>query len=82
MRTKSTLISLAVAFAAGAVAGVLIAPDKGERTRRRIGRNYRALVNKVDGSIEEGRDYLEELKDEIREQLEIIDEKMQQYSCR
>jgi len=82
MRPKNILIGLAAVFAAGSVAGALFAPDKGARTRRKIGRNYRRLFHNADDMVEENTDVLEELKDEVAEQLEIIDEKLRQLSYR
>ncbi len=82
MNTKKVLIGLAAVFAAGAVAGALYAPDKGERTRRRIGRRLTTGYIDVHNKIEEGRDMLSEIKDEIAEQLEIIEAKMQALNCK
>ena len=40
-KTGSTLVAILAGAAVGAVAGVLLAPDQGEKTRRRISKGLR-----------------------------------------
>ena len=47
MKTSSKVILAAIAGAAvGAVAGILLAPDKGEETRRKIAEKAKELAKK------------------------------------
>lgn len=40
-KTGNTLVSILAGFAIGAVAGILIAPDQGDKTRKRIGKTFK-----------------------------------------
>jgi gas vesicle protein len=76
-KTSNLLLGAGLAMAAGAILGMLYAPDKGERTRRRIVRNGRRLVDTVDDKISETQFDLEELKDKIDAKLDELKDKMQ-----
>ncbi len=76
------ILGVASLFAAGAIVGMLYAPDKGERTRRRIVRKGKGLYNSVAESIEENKDALEELRDRLKENLEIVNEEMDKFAKR
>jgi gas vesicle protein len=75
-KSVRVLLGVASLFAAGAIVGMLYAPDKGERTRRRIVRKGRGLYNSVTDTIEESKDALAELQDRLKENLEIVNEEM------
>jgi gas vesicle protein len=70
-------LGLAAVLAAGAVIGVLIAPDKGERTRRRLVRKGQELLFNVNHKIAESKDNLEKIKDEVKANLERVSSKLQ-----
>ncbi len=80
MKTRNMLIGLAAFFAAGAVVGALYAPDKGERTRRRLTRKANKLLYKVNDSIEEGKDSLEEIRDRLKDNIEKVDYEIDRLS--
>lgn len=70
------MLGLAAVFAAGAVTGMLYAPDKGERTRGRLSRKGRRLYNTANDVIDEGQDTLEEIRDNMKYQVERINEEL------
>ena len=47
-KTQSTLFVLVAGFAAGAVVVILLAPDKGEKTRERIAKKTADLKKELD----------------------------------
>lgn len=58
MNTGKVILSIAVGVAAGAVIGVLLAPDKGSETRRKIS--------------DKGNEYADELKSKFSDFVESI----------
>lgn len=61
MKSGKVIVGLLAGLAAGAVLGILFAPDKGSKTRNKI-------MNK-------GEDYADELKEKFDEFLDTISEK-------
>lgn len=53
MNSKKTILAILAGFAAGAVLGVLFAPDKGSGTRRTILSKGGSLSNRVQGKVDE-----------------------------
>ena len=64
MNTGKVLLGVLAGVAAGALVGILFAPAKGSRTRRRIRRK--------------GEDYVEGLKELFNEYADTISEKLEQ----
>lgn len=63
MSSQKVVLGLLAGVAAGALAGILFAPAKGSRTRRRI--------------MKKGEDYTEVLKEKFNDLLETVTEKME-----
>jgi gas vesicle protein len=64
MSSGKVLLGLLAGVAAGALLGVLFAPDKGSVTRKKI--------------LKKGDDYAEGIKDKLDEFLDIINEKVEE----
>ena len=62
MSTTKLLAGIALGIAAGAIVGVLFAPDKGSKTRKKI--------------AEKGEDILEGFKKQLSEQFDAANEKV------
>lgn len=67
MNTKSVLIGLATGVVAGAVLGVLFAPDKGSKTRKEISKKGK---NIIDGFKEKFSDLVESMTEQFEEAKE------------
>ena len=63
MNSGKLVLGLLAGVAAGALAGILFAPAKGSRTRRRI--------------MKKGEDYAEVLKEKFDDLLETVNKKME-----
>ena len=64
-------------FAVGAAIGTLLAPDKGEKTRRKIIRKSKGLFGSVKNSLADGKENLEEIRDVLKDNLERVSSKIQ-----
>jgi gas vesicle protein len=51
-KTQSTLFALVAGLAAGAVIGILLAPDKGENTREKIAKKTADLKKELEDQVE------------------------------
>ncbi|MBL0743017.1 YtxH domain-containing protein [Chryseolinea lacunae] len=58
MNSKKALMGIVAGIAAGAVLGILLAPEKGSRTRRAIVRKGEDLADAVNDKIDEKFDEL------------------------
>jgi len=78
--TEKLLLGLASTFAAGAVLGILFAPERGDKTRRKILRSGKDLFKKVDHTLDDGKESLEEVRDILMDNLEKVTYKIQKIS--
>ena len=62
--------ALLVGAAAGAVLGVLFAPDKGSETRRKIGKKTDDIIDQLSSKIDEGKEALSKLRRKAMETAE------------
>jgi gas vesicle protein len=74
--TKKILTAFAAGAAAGTVYGILMAPDKGTRTRRKISRQGKKIVFGVQDKISESKDRLVDLKEDI---VKAVKEKVEEF---
>jgi len=63
MKRGNVLLGILGGVAVGALLGILLAPDKGERTRRKI--------------VKKGEDYVDTLKDKFDDFVEDVNEKLE-----
>lgn len=67
------LVGLLSGAAVGAALGILYAPDKGDRTRRKIAKTSRDIKNtvtdKIQDFVDSAEEFVEELKDEAADLL-------------
>ena len=68
-----TILALTLGVAIGAGVGVLFAPDKGKRTRRKIKRGYDNYLDKITDKIEDLRMKEKEL---VKKARKMVDGKM------
>lgn len=78
---RNGLMAFLGGAAVGAIVGILFAPDKGDVTRRKIGKAVREGTEKIGDAIEEGKDRMmdvyhkgrERLADVIHEERDMIE---------
>ena len=73
--TRKILTALVAGAAAGAVVGILFAPMKGKKTRKKIAQEGQKLAHDVKDKIEKSTEKLKGMKHEIEQTLkEAIEE--------
>lgn len=73
------LTALAAGVAIGGLLGVLFAPDKGENTRQKIADNGKKLSDSVKDKMNEGRNKLAGLRNNIRDRVDSMKESVEEY---
>lgn len=79
MSTGKVLLGVLSGLAAGAMLGILFAPDKGSKTRKKIykkGEDYAdGLKEKFNDFVDDMSDKFDEVKDEVRGEVSDVIEK-------
>ena len=75
MSKSKLLASLLIGAAAGAVLGILLAPDKGSETRKKIAKKTNKLSEELKTKFSEAKETLKEKYDSIRSEANEIMEK-------
>lgn len=68
------LAALGAGLAAGAILGVLFAPDKGTETRKKINQQGQKLADAVKDKFKKGKEKLNGLKEELNEKMSMTEE--------
>ena len=72
MKATSLLLGVLGAAAAGVVVGLLIAPDKGSETRRKISEKTEDWRNQVNNLIQTGKDYVKDITGTVKSEAESL----------
>lgn len=75
-KTGKILTTFVALATAGAIVGMLFAPDKGSKTRRKIKEQGRKVVDDVQYNFRKGKEKFNELKEEI---VETVKEKVEKF---
>lgn len=67
--TAKIFTALVAGVTAGVILGVLLAPDKGSETRRKINEQGKKFADEIKDKLNKGKEKLSGLKDEIEQTL-------------
>jgi gas vesicle protein len=71
---------LLAGFALGVLAGILLAPDKGSETRRKIGKSGKDLKNKFNDFVDSIHEKFNSVKNDAEEFADQATQKARSYS--
>ncbi|HEY6063280.1 MAG TPA: YtxH domain-containing protein [Chitinophagaceae bacterium] len=71
------LAAVAAGIAAGAVLGILFAPDKGSETRRKISEQGKKMADGIKVKINQGKEKFEDLKERGKEKFDDLKERFE-----
>lgn len=71
------LAAVAAGIAAGAILGILFAPDKGSETRRKINEQGKKLADDVKDKFSKGKEKFNQFKDDIEK---TVKEKVEEFA--
>jgi len=74
--TGKVIAALLVGAAVGAMAGLLVAPDSGTKTRRKLSKTADDLLEDLEDAWEEGAEKIKELADEAVAEVEKYNKKV------
>ncbi|KIC95582.1 YtxH domain-containing protein [Flavihumibacter solisilvae] len=74
------MTALAAGVAIGGVLGILFAPDKGENTRKKIADNSKKLTDTIRDKVNEGKNKLSGIRNNVRERVDSIRGTMDEYA--
>lgn len=72
------LAAFAAGAAAGAILGILFAPDKGSETRKKIADKGKKLTNSLEKQFSRGREKVIGLKNDVKEKIVSLTEKVEE----
>ena len=75
MANTKTLLGFLAGAAVGALAGILLAPDKGSETRKKISRKSGDLADSVKSSFNDFIDGVKESYSGVKSDIEDVEEK-------
>ncbi len=73
-KETNSIVSILTGIAIGTVIGILIAPEKGKKTRKKIVREASKLKKKIDEEIEnlDAKESLHKTKDKISKEIDNL----------
>lgn len=74
-----TIAAIGAGLAVGAAAGILLAPRKGEETRRIIRRKGQKMADRLQQKAREGEKLVTGVKDDLKDTLNGIQKKVNQF---
>ena len=78
MNNTGKILTAFVAVAtAGAIVGILFAPDKGSETRRKINERGKKIADDVKNKFRKGKEKFNELKEDI---VQTVKEKVEEFT--
>jgi gas vesicle protein len=76
--TNKILAAVGIGMAAGAILGILFAPDKGTETRELLARKGTKLTDSIKDRLHQGEKKFSSLKDEFRKGVNTINKKVEE----
>ncbi|HSF46309.1 MAG TPA: YtxH domain-containing protein [Chitinophagaceae bacterium] len=76
--TNKIIAALGIGMAAGAVAGLLLAPRKGSETRELLAQKGTKISGNIKEGFQEGQKKFNSLKDGLKEGLNTINKKVEE----
>lgn len=75
--TGKILTALVAVATAGAIVGMLFAPDKGSEARRKVNEQGKKIVDDVKSKFRKGKEKFNELKEDI---VQTVKEKVEKFT--
>ena len=73
--TENFFLGVILGAAIGAITAVLLAPDKGKRTRKRLSRKFRDLNEGLDEILDKSREQIQVISEDVESNLNDISKK-------